>query len=80
MPTTTRAQTVCDPGQRHRRFGSEVKVIHHQAVGVDLPAGLAASFAQRVQKALAVLVVLKDRIPAVASIHDVVDGARVLNS
>jgi hypothetical protein len=57
-----------------------MKVIGHQAKGVNLPAGLFAGLAQRFQEPAPVLVILKDGLAPVAPIHDVVNRPRILNS
>jgi hypothetical protein len=54
-------------------------MITHQAPGVDLPAGFAAGFAQGLEKQLAILIGAKDSFPMVATIHDVVNRARILH-
>jgi hypothetical protein len=57
-----------------------MKVIGHEAVGVNLPAGLFAGLSQGLQKAVAVEVIFEEGFAPVAAIHNVVDSARVLNS
>ena len=57
-----------------------MKVIGHQAIGVDLPACFLASLAQGLEKSTTVVIILKDGLAAVAPIHDVVDGTGLLNS
>ena len=47
---------------------------------MDLPTGLGARLRQRFQKASPVLVVVKNRLPPVAPVHDVVNGAGILDS
>ena len=58
----------------------QMKVVGHEAPGVDLPAGFLAGLAQGFQKALAVLVVLENIFAPVAPIHEVVNGAGILDS
>jgi hypothetical protein len=41
------------------RFDDEMKVVGHQAIGVHLPAGFLARFGQRLEEAVAVMVVSK---------------------
>ena len=60
---------------RHR----QMKVIRHEAIRVDLPAGLGADLRQGFHKAPPVRVVVEDRFPPVALIHDVVNGPGILN-
>src|SRR5947208_16730380 len=55
-------------------------VIGHQAQGVHLPAGLAASFAQGVDEPLPIRVIAENGFAPVAAIHPVIYRARVLNA
>jgi hypothetical protein len=57
-----------------------MKMIGHEAYGMDLPPGFAARFGQRAEEALAILVIPKDGLPAVAPIHDVVHRTRIFDS
>ena len=57
-----------------------MKVVGHQAIGVELPAGLLARFGQGLEKAEAVMVVVENLFPPIATIHQVIDGARILDS
>jgi hypothetical protein len=57
-----------------------MKMVSHEAIGMDLPLGLGACLSQRLQKTGAVRVVLKDQLPTVAAIHDVIDGAGIFNA
>jgi hypothetical protein len=63
-----------------RRLGDEVKVISHQAIGVDLPTGLFAGLAQRAEESLAILVIKEDRFTPISPAHQMVDGTGKLNS
>ncbi len=47
---------------------------------MNLPAGLFAGLAERFEKAFQVVVVEEGSFPAVAAVHDGVEGARVLDS
>ena len=58
------------------RLDDQMKMIRHEHVGVDLPAGLGARLAQGFDKTLAIRLVLEDRFAAVAAIHDVVHPVR----
>lgn len=62
------------------RFDREMKMIGHQAIRMDFPAGLAASLAKGFQPQLAILVILEDGLAAVAAVHHVVKCARIFNS
>ena len=57
-----------------------MKVVGHQAIGVELPAGLLARFGQGLEKAEAVMVVVENLFPPIATIHQVIDGAGILDS
>jgi hypothetical protein len=63
-----------------RRFGDKVKVVSHQAIGVDLPASLFAGFAQGAKESLAILVIEEDRFPPISPAHQMVDGSGKLNT
>src|SRR5438034_6381923 len=56
------------------RFNYQVKMIRHEAIGMNLPAGLAARLAQGLDKPLAVGVVVEDRFAPVPTIHDMVES------
>jgi hypothetical protein len=58
-------------------------MILHQAIRVNLPAGLLATFRKGFDPAsagLAINVVQKDSFAAVPAAHDMVNGSRILNS
>jgi hypothetical protein len=56
-----------------------MKVIAHQAPGVDLPVGFAAGFVQSLEEQLVVLIGTEDWLPMVAPVHEVVNRPRILN-
>ena len=62
------------------RFNPSLRNTCRKAEGVNLPAGLFTRLAEGFEEALPVLVVEEDGFPAVAAVHDVVDGAGVLDS
>ena len=76
------AQKPFHPGDQIRlgRLDHQMKMIRHEDIGVDLPAGLGAHLDQGLDKALAVRIVEEDRLPPVAAIHGVVDRAGILDS
>ena len=55
-----------------RGFENEVKMIGHQAPGVDLPAGFGAGFAEGLQEEFAVFIAEEDGFAAVTAVDDVV--------
>jgi hypothetical protein len=57
-----------------------MKVVGHETVAVDLPACFQAALLEGAEKAMAILVVAEDRLTVVASVHNVIDGARILNA
>jgi hypothetical protein len=57
-----------------------MKMIAHETPGMQLPIGLCANFGEGSQKALAICIILEDRLTAITAIHHVVDGTGVLNS
>ena len=61
-------------------FQRQAKMVAHQAIGMNLPSRLLASFGESVEKVLAVRIIDKNVLPAVPAVHDVVDGARILHS
>src|ERR1039458_1857633 len=62
------------------RFQYQVEVVSHQAIRMDLPAGLLASLGQGFEEVLAIDIINKNVLPAVAPVYGVVDGARILHS
>ena len=62
------------------RLDHQMKMVGHQAPGLEVPAGLLTGLAQGLQEEFAVLIVLEDRLAPVAPIHDMVDRTRILNS
>ena len=56
----------------------QMEVMAHQAIGMELPLGLAAGLAQRGQKLLAVFVVPEDVLTLVPTVHHVIHGPRIL--
>ncbi len=63
-----------------RRLDHHMKMIWHEDIGVNLPARLGASLAQRLDEALAIRVIHEDPFAPVSAIHDVVNRARALDS
>ena len=63
-----------------RGLDDKVKVIAHEAPGMSLPACALAGFAEGLQEQLPVTVILEDVLAAVAAVHDMVNGAFVLNT
>jgi hypothetical protein len=57
-----------------------MKMIRHEDIGVNLPARLGASLAQRVDEALAIRVIHEDPFAPVTAIHDVINRASILDS
>ena len=55
-------------------------MIAHQTIGMHLPTGLHADLAQRGQETLVVGVIPEDWLTAVAAIHHVIKGSRILDS
>ena len=63
-----------------RRLDDRVKMIAHEAVGVDLPRGFAARLAERGEKATAVVVIAEDGLAMIAPVHHMVDRTRIFHS
>jgi hypothetical protein len=57
-----------------------MKMIRHEDIGVNLPARLGASLAQRVDEALAIRIIHEDPFAPVTAIHDVINRASLLDS
>ena len=57
-----------------------MKMIRHEDIGVNLPARLGASLAQRVDEALAIRIIHEDQFAPVTAIHDVINRASILDS
>src|SRR5438093_4956783 len=60
------------------RLEHQVKMIRHEAIGMNLPARLAARLAQGLDNPLAVVVVVEDRFAPVPTVHNVVQSAGAL--
>ena len=65
---------------RLRRLDHEMKMIRHEDIGMNLPARLGACLSQGLEEPLPIPVILEDRLAPVPAIHDVLDGARILDS
>ena len=61
-------------------FNHQVEMIAHQAIGMDLETGFRAGFGQRFEEIVAINIGFVDVLLAVATAHDVVDGAGILDS
>jgi hypothetical protein len=57
-----------------------MKMIRHEDIGVNLPARLSASLAQRVDEALAIRIIHEDQFAPVTAIYDVINRASILDS
>jgi hypothetical protein len=57
-----------------------MKMIRHEDIGVNLPARLGASLAQRVDEALAIRIIHEDQFAPVTAIHHVINGVSLLDS
>ena len=62
------------------RFGDEMKMIAHEAPGVELPAGFFAGLTEGIEKTAAILIVVEDGFTPVPTINQVVDGPGKLNA
>ena len=63
-----------------RGFNDEMKMIGHEAPGMDLPAGFGAGFAEGLEEDFAIFFAEEDRLAAVAAVHDVVNRSRELDA
>ncbi|MCX6863052.1 MAG: hypothetical protein NT050_09150 [Verrucomicrobia bacterium] len=57
-----------------------MKMIRHEDIGVNLPARLGASLAQRLNESLAIRIVHENPLAPVTAIHDVINRASILDS
>ncbi len=55
------------------RFDDQMKMIAHEAIGVNLPLSLVAGFGQGGQEYPAVLRIAEDFLPAIPPVHHMVD-------
>ena len=80
--TRVSAQQPFHPGDQigQRRLDHDMKMIRHEDIGVNLPARLSASLAQRVDEALAIRIIHEDPFAPVTAIHDVINRASILDS
>ncbi len=61
------------------RLDHEMKMIGHQAKGVNLSGRLLASLSQRDRKLLMIEVIVENGFAAIATTHNVVNRTRILN-
>jgi hypothetical protein len=61
-------------------FQYQVKMVAHQAIRMHLPSRLLACLRQRFEEVLAVHIIDENVLPAVSTIHHVIDRARKLHS
>ena len=57
-----------------------MKVVPHQAIGVHLKTGLLTGFRQRLEKVLAIDIIVENVLPPVPAAHHVVDRPRILDA
>src|ERR1041384_7032480 len=62
------------------RFNHQMKMVSHQAPGVNLPVGLGTGFAEGLHEQLAIFFAAKDVLAMIAPAHDMINGACVLDS
>ena len=65
---------------RLRRFCHGMKMVSHQAIGMNLPASFRASFGQSFQEIVSVNVRQKDVFAMIPAAHQVVNGGWKLHS
>jgi hypothetical protein len=61
-------------------FHHQMKVIGHQTKGMDLPAGFAAGFPQRLDEPLPILLIPEYRFAPVAPVHYVINRTGIFHS
>jgi hypothetical protein len=57
-----------------------MKMVAHQAPGMDLPGGPGAGLAESAQEALAIVIVFEDVAALIATIGQVVNGTGIFNA
>jgi hypothetical protein len=70
----------CRPAGLSLAMPHQMKMIRHEDTGVNLPVRLGARLRQRLDEALAIRVVLEDRLTPVTTTHDVINRAGALDS
>jgi hypothetical protein len=65
---------------RSSPFRGQVKVIAHQAIGMNLPIGFLTRLSQSLEQEFSVLIIAENVLPVIPSIHDVINRPLVLNS
>jgi hypothetical protein len=63
-----------------RSFDHQMKMISHQTPGVDLPVRFCTGLAERLEEPLSIQIVVENGFAPIAAIHDVVDGAGILDA
>src|SRR5947208_3526150 len=63
-----------------RRFRNEMKMVSHEAPGVDLPVGFGAALPQGPQEESPICVVAKNGFATISAIHEVIDGSGIFDS
>src|SRR6476660_8271552 len=63
-----------------RGLDHEMKMVAHQAPGMDLPFGLGAGFAKGAQEELAIVIVFEDVAALVSTIDHVVNSTGIFNA
>jgi hypothetical protein len=58
----------------------EMKIVAHQAPGMDLKAGLLAGFSKGFEEILTINIIVKDVFPSISTAHHVINGAGISNS
>jgi len=57
-----------------------LEVVGQESKGVDLPRRLGASLTEAVKESLPVLLIGEDGLAALAAVHDVIDGTRIIQA
>ena len=81
-PRGVRAQEPAHPGDEIGvgRLDDEVKMIAHETIRVNLPIGFGANLGERGEKFVVIKVVAEDGFAAVATVHDVINCARIFDA
>jgi hypothetical protein len=61
-------------------FDDQVKMVGHQAPGMEPPSGFLTGLAQSSEKEIVVNIILENRFPSIPTVHDVVESPGVLHT
>jgi hypothetical protein len=78
VPARNSLANASSPRLALRGLDHQMKVILHQAIKMNLPAGLPAGLGRGFQKPLTITVIFENNLPPVATVQDMIDLPRIL--